>query len=257
MTISQDTTYGERLDHYQQCVSMANVGGVALLGLIACVTAGALESAPAIFLPCFFFAVCLGAVAIGFCRFYSENCADRIRVKVGEGTVQLDESIRADDSLYSPCILFNFQLCLLSVLMPAFVLVFGTWSSLATPTDTQARALIVGAFVCPVLTVLMGFLYWPGRVRSALNGESKTNVNSRQPETSSQPAQIPDLTYARLLRIYGNCAERAKIIGLAHLGQVACVAAGAFSNVSAFISAAFFTAVHTQHRRAWPLSAFL
>ena len=222
---------------------MANVGGVALLGLVACVAAGALESAPAIFLPWFFVAVCLGAVAIGLCRFFSENCADRICVKVGERTVQLHEPLRADDSRYSPGTIFNVQLCLLSVLMPTFVLVFGIWTSIATPTDAQARALIAGAFVCPVLTVLMGFLRWSGRRRSTLNGESRTKVQSRQPETSARSAQIQDLTYARLLRIYGNCAERAKVIGLAHLGQVACIAAGAFSSVSAFISAAFFTAV--------------
>lgn len=240
---SQDKTYRELLDYYQQWVSIANVGGVGLLGLVACVAAGALESSPEMFLQWFFFAVCLCGVAITFCRLNSENHAVHIRTKIGKGTVQLDDKPGAEDASLSRSTYVNMSVCLLSVMIPGFVLLFGIWNSLGNLSDWKIRVLIAGAFVCPILVLLMGLLTWYLLKHSRLNSESNKAAESKEPGNSSESDQIVGVTYDSLLRIYGVCADRAKVIGLVHLGQVTCVAAGALSNSPAVHSAAFFTAI--------------
>ena len=195
------------------------------------------------FLQWFFFAVCLGGVVITFCRIDSENHAVRIRAELGKGTVQLDDKPVAEDASLSRSTYVNMPACLLSVMIPGFVLLFGIWNSFGNPPDWKVRIFLAGAFVCPILALLMGCLAVYRLKHSRLNSESNKDAESQEPGNSSESDQISGVTYDSLLRTYGACADRVKVIGLVHLGQVTCVAAGAFSNSPAVHSAAFFTAV--------------
>lgn len=243
MNASKDNTYAHRLDRYHTYVSAASLSGVALLGLVACVAAGALENAPAILLPWFFFTVCLGAIPIALCRFSSQNSADRIRILVDDGTVKLDDSLRPQHFSFSPSTHFHTQLCLVSVLIPAFILVNGIWISLIDPSHSLVKNTIVGAFVCPILALILVSFRSFFRQRPKSNPASKNSPLDSVPNPSPSPAQTPFQTCAHLLKIFASCAERAKIIGLALLGQVTCVAAGALTNAPAVNHSAFFTAV--------------
>lgn len=223
-----DRTYGHRLERHRTCVFAANLCGAGLLGLVACGAAGAIRGAPAFLQSLFFLSICGGAFTAVSCRFLGENKAGEIQRLIDLGKVSENDSLPAAEVQMSPSVYSCFLLCLGAIVVPATALLCGAWIPLAATADPKSvlKETIIIAVICPLAGVLASKILARQRTRA--------NPND-QPDYRAQ--------CARLLTTYDELSRRAKMLGFALLGQIACVAAGAFAEVSGFYQAALFSAI--------------
>lgn len=223
-----DRTYAHRLASYEFCVFASNIGGAGLLGLIACVAAGAIDSESSILRSCFFFFLCVGAIAIGFCRFQCENKANEIKVRIDLMQIGKDDPLSEDDKEFAPNIFAYLVVFCAAAGIPATVLILGVWAPIVKTVDPVSAFLYASVLV--ILGPVVGVVFW-----KFIRVQQSQDMSSQKTENQAQ--------YVLLLRIYEEIAKRAKVYGVALLGQIACIAAGVFAGVSDFYRAALFTAI--------------
>ena len=223
-----DKTYGHRLERYKVCVFAANLCGAGLLGLVSCGAAGAIGDAPSFLQSLFFLSICVGGLMAGWCRFYGENKAGEIQRLIDLGQISENNSLPAAEMQMTPSVYSCFLSCLAAVVLPAAALLCGVWIPLAEAADP--KSVLEDAFVLGVICPLSGVL------ASKILSRQRTQVN-----LDNRPDHLAQC--ARLLTTYEELARRAKMLGFALLGQIACVAAGAFVGVSGFYQAALFSAI--------------
>lgn len=228
-----DSTYAHRLSSIAFCVFASNLSGAGLLGLVACVAAGALDSIPDWLRSCFFIAVCLGTAAIGWCRFSIEHQGRAVQREIALGRVKHSDSLAANDVRLSPSLLVNLKLCLAAVALPATGLLLGIWVPQIAAADMSVLLLDIIALAIPCLLAL----FLP-RLVSWTYSVGSRKADPASGETANRKAQ-----YIDLLQTYGQLARTCKLFGFVLLGAIAIVAAGAFTNLSGFYQATLFSSI--------------
>ena len=221
-------TYGSQLVSHKSCIFGANLCGAGLLGQVACAVAGALSSASALLQACFFFAICIGTVVVGWCRFSRENAASAIQRQIDLGQIGVDDSLPTVEMQKTPSVFFYLVLCFAANGVPATLLLCGVWIPLVEDADPKGviEDVIVLGIVLPLIGLIASWI-----------------LSRRLAQASPKDRPNHKAQYLRLMRIYEGLANRNKVLAFALLGQIACVAAGALAGVSGFYQAAFFSAI--------------
>lgn len=223
-----DRTYAHRLASYDFCVFASNIGGAGLLGLIACVAAGAIDSESSVLRSCFFLFICVGAIVIGGCRFHCENKANEIKIRIDRTQVGKDDPLSDADKDFTPSVFSYLVVFCAAAGIPAAVLILGVWAPIVKTVDPASAFLYASIVV--ILGPVVGVVSW-----KFIRVQKDQDMSSQNTDDQAQ--------YVLLLRIYEEIAKRAKVYGLALLGHIACIAAGVFAGVSDFYKAALFTAI--------------
>lgn len=236
-------TIAKLLEGKEACSACSNHAGIALVGLISCIAAGAMNAAPEFFPPLFYVVLGLSSFPIAVSRISIDKAADRIRTSLAEGNAALDDAVESTEIPFLQRPYAHFALCFYAVFVSGFVVYCGIWLPILDTNDGVTKLVVLIVIGAVSLASLYSLWRQHRHHVTEINPVTLDEEPASIASVNQEPESLSISTYDRLLEMNASYVWRINTVGAAYVAQITCIGAGALISVSSMYQAIVFTII--------------